>query len=70
MKSDDKATIEAKTQALAQAAHKLAEQIYKEEQAKQPGQQPAGGEKAAEAGGKKDDGNVVDAEYTEVKDKK
>ena len=68
LKSEDKATIEAKTQALAQAAHKLAEQVYKEEQAKQQAQQ-AGGEKAAESA-KKEEGNVVDAEYTEVKDKK
>src|SRR5688500_13279026 len=72
MKSDDKAAIEAKTQALAQAAHKLAEQVYKEEQAKQQSQeqQAGGGEKATADAGKKDDGNVVDAEYTEVKDKK
>ncbi len=35
MKSDDKAKIEAKTQALAQAAQKLAEQMYAQEQAKQ-----------------------------------
>ena len=32
--------------------------------------QPAGGEAKAAAEAKKDDGNVVDAEYTEVKDKK
>jgi molecular chaperone DnaK len=70
LKSDDKAAIQAKTQALAQAAHKLAEQMYKEEQAKQqPAGEAAGAEKAAE-GAKKDEGNVVDAEYTEVKDKK
>jgi molecular chaperone DnaK len=69
LKSDDKATIDAKTQALAQAAHKLAEILYKEEQAKQQGQQPVAGEPAAE-GAKKEEGNVVDAEYTEVKDKK
>jgi molecular chaperone DnaK len=70
LKSDDKAVIDAKTQALAQAAHKLAETMYKEEQAKQqPQAQPEGGEKAAE-NAKKDEGNVVDAEYTEVKDKK
>ncbi|HET9403981.1 MAG TPA: molecular chaperone DnaK [Burkholderiales bacterium] len=69
LKSDDKAAIEAKTQALAQAAHKLAETLYKEEQAKQQAQQ-AGGEAKADDGAKKDDGNVVDAEYTEVKDKK
>jgi len=68
LKSEDKATIEAKTQALAQAGHKLAEQVYKEEQAKQQAQQ-AGGEKPAE-GAKQEEGNVVDAEYTEVKDKK
>jgi molecular chaperone DnaK len=69
LKSDDKAAIEAKTQALAQAAHKLAETLYKEEQAKQQAQQ-AGGEAKPDDGAKKDDGNVVDAEYTEVKDKK
>ncbi|HKA38198.1 MAG TPA: molecular chaperone DnaK [Burkholderiales bacterium] len=69
LKSDDKAQITAKTEALAQAAHKLAETMYKEEQAKQQAQQPAGGEKAAE-GAKKDEGTVMDAEYTEVKDKK
>src|SRR5262245_12231268 len=69
LKSDDKAVIEAKTQALAESAHKLAEKMYAEEQAKQQAQQPRGGETATE-GAKKDDGNVVDAEYTEVKDKK
>jgi molecular chaperone DnaK len=68
MKSDDKAEIDAKTQALAQAAHKLAEQMYKEQQ--QAPDQP-GTEAKAEGGKKKEeDGNVVDAEYEEVKDKK
>ncbi|HXF65762.1 MAG TPA: molecular chaperone DnaK [Burkholderiales bacterium] len=67
LKSDDKAAIEAKTQALAQAAHKLAERMYKEEQAQQKEAQREG---AAASGGGKDQGNVVDAEYTEVKDKK
>jgi len=42
--------------------------VYAEAQAKQ--QQAAGGEAPASAEPKKDDGNVVDAEYTEVKDKK
>ncbi|OGA53127.1 MAG: molecular chaperone DnaK [Betaproteobacteria bacterium RIFCSPLOWO2_12_FULL_62_13] len=64
LKSDDKEKIEATTQALAQAAHKLAEQMYKEQQAQ------AGGESKSAEAGKKDDGNVVDAEYEEVKDKK
>ncbi|MEI7681215.1 MAG: molecular chaperone DnaK, partial [Betaproteobacteria bacterium] len=68
LKSDNKEEIEAKSQALATVSHKLAEQMYAKEQATQ---QAAGGEPAqggAEA--KKDDGNVVDAEYEEVKDKK
>ena len=67
LKSDDKAQIEAKTEALAQAAHKLAEQMYKEQQAQQA---QAGGEGKAADSGKKEDGNVVDAEYEEVKYKK
>jgi molecular chaperone DnaK len=78
MKSDDKAKIESATQALAQAAQKLAEQMYAQEQGQQgqgqaggaqPGGQSASG--ASAGGGKQqDDGNVVDAEYEEVKDKK
>jgi molecular chaperone DnaK len=70
LKGDDKDEIEAKTQALAQAAHKLAEQMYKEQQAGAQAQgQPGADAKAGEAR-KEDDGNVVDAEYEEVKDKK
>jgi molecular chaperone DnaK len=73
LKSDDKAAIEAKTQALAQASHKLAEQMYKDQQAQgQPagegGAGPQGG--SSSAGARQDDGNVVDAEFEEVKDKK
>jgi len=68
LKSDDKDAIDAKSQALATAAHKLAEQMYAKEQA---AQQAAGGDAKADAGAtKKEDGNVVDAEYEEVKDKK
>jgi molecular chaperone DnaK len=69
LKSEDKPEIEAKQQALAQAAQKLGEKMYAAEQAKQqqPQGEPAGGQ---EAGAKRDDGNVVDAEFTEVKDKK
>ena len=69
LKSEDKAEIDAKSQALAQAAQKLGEKMYAEQQPQQPGaqaQQQAGGEQAK----KDDDGNVVDAEFTEVKDKK
>jgi molecular chaperone DnaK len=69
LKSENKADIDAKAQSLAQAAQKLGEKVYAAAQAKAqaaegaaPGAQPAGE--------KKDDGNVVDAEFTEVKDKK
>jgi molecular chaperone DnaK len=76
MKSDDKDKIESTTQALAQAAHKLAEQMYAQEQAQQgqsqagPAQSQAGPSGADSARPQQDDGNVVDAEYEEVKDKK
>jgi molecular chaperone DnaK len=71
LKSEDKSEIEAKAQALAQAAQTLGQKMYAEEQAKQQAAQgaPQGQADQAEAG-KKDDGNVVDAEFTEVKDKK
>jgi molecular chaperone DnaK len=71
LKSDDKAAIETKTQALTEAAHKLAEQMYKDQQAQAQqaaGQNTGGAAPGAEA--KKDDGNVVDAEFEEVKEKK
>jgi molecular chaperone DnaK len=67
LKSGDKADIDAKSQVLAQAAQKLGEKMYAEGQAKQ--QQPQE-EASGDETGKKDDGNVVDAEFTEVKDKK
>jgi molecular chaperone DnaK len=74
MKGNDKAAIDAKVQALASASQKLGEKIYADAQAKQSqgqGQaQPEGGAQAAGGEEKKDEGNVVDAEYTEVKDKK
>jgi molecular chaperone DnaK len=74
IKSDDKAKIESATQALAQAAQKLGEQAYAQEQPQSQGQ-PGGGQSgpgASSSGSSKqqDDGNVVDAEYEEVKDKK
>jgi molecular chaperone DnaK len=67
LKSEDKAEIDAKAQALAQAAQKLGEKMYAEQQAK--AQQPGAGEQAQNEAPKKDE-NVVDAEFTEVKDKK
>jgi molecular chaperone DnaK len=71
LKSENKADIDAKAQALAQVSQKLGEKVYAEAQAKQENasQADAGGAAGASEA-KKDDGNVVDAEYTEVKDKK
>jgi molecular chaperone DnaK len=69
LKSDNKESIDAKSQALATAAHKIAEQMQAKEQTAQ--QQSAGTEQKTAGGGEqKDDGNVVDAEYEEVKDGK
>src|SRR2546425_15699 len=72
LKSEDKSEIEAKAQALAQAAQKLGEKVYADQQAKaQAGPQGGAGQEQSQAeAGKKDDSNVVDAEFTEVKDKK
>jgi len=67
VKSDDKTAIDAKAEALATAAQKLGEKMYAAEQAKaQAGGEPSG----AHAEPAKDAGDVVDAEFTEVKDKK
>ncbi len=68
LKGEDKGAIEARSQALAQAAQKLGEKVYADAQAKSQGAAAAAGEEPAP--GAKDEGNVVDAEYTEVKDKK
>ena len=64
VKGDDKDAIDAKAEALSTAAQKLGEKMYAAEQAKAQ----AGGQPEAEA--KKDEGDVVDAEFTEVKDEK
>ena len=69
IKSGDKDSIEAKSQALAMAAQKLGEQMYAQAQA-EGGGQPGAGAGGQQAGGKADDADVVDAEFTEVKDKK
>ncbi len=71
MKGSDKAAIEARTQALATVSQKLGEAIYAQQQ---PGAEPhAGGGASAgagAAGSKAAEGDVVDAEFTEVKDRK
>ncbi|MBS3917240.1 MAG: molecular chaperone DnaK [Sulfuritalea sp.] len=63
LKSNDKDAIEAKTASLAQVSQKLGEKVYAEQQA-------AAGAPGHDSDGKKDDADVVDAEFTEVKDKK
>jgi molecular chaperone DnaK len=70
LKGDDKARIEAKTEALATAAQKLGERMYADAQAAAGAQGAAGGAEQPAGAGKKADENVVDAEFTEVKDKK
>ncbi|MDD5249386.1 MAG: molecular chaperone DnaK [Rhodocyclaceae bacterium] len=67
---NDKATIEAKSQALAAVSQKLGEKIYAQQQ--EAGAAAGAHAESAHAGGeaKKDEADVVDAEFTEVKDKK
>jgi molecular chaperone DnaK len=72
LKSDDKAEIEAKTEALMTASQKLGEKLYGDQAA---AAQAAGASEAAGAGGgagasassRPADDNVVDAEFKEVK---
>jgi len=69
LKGEDKAAIDAKTEALMTASQKLGEKVYAEQQAAQAA---AGASAGAEAGAgaesaKPADDNVVDAEFKEVK---
>ncbi len=73
--SEDKAAIEAKTEALMKASQKLGEKVYEQAQAAQAAQGAAAGADFQEAGAqpqaaKPADDNVVDAEFKEVKDSK
>ena len=75
LKGEDKADIEAKTEALMAASQKLGEKVYADAQAAQAAAgAAAGGAPGAEAptadAAKPADDNVVDAEFKEVKDKK
>ncbi|MCP4638145.1 MAG: molecular chaperone DnaK [Methyloversatilis sp.] len=67
IRSGEKDAIDAKSAALATAAQKLGEAMYAQQQAEAGAAGAAG---AAPGGKKDDDGDVVDAEFTEVKDKK
>jgi molecular chaperone DnaK len=75
LKGEDKAAIDAKTEALMAASHKLSEKIYAQTQAAQAAAGAAGAAPQAEAAqaaadARPADDNVVDAEFKEVKDKK
>jgi molecular chaperone DnaK len=71
VKENDKDAIEAKTEALATAAQKLGEKMYATEQAKAGGDAGCGSCGSDQpCGDHKKDDDVVDAEFTEVKDKK
>ena len=76
IKSGDIATVREKTDALMKVSQKLGEKMYADQQAKAgaagEGGGPGAGAGGAQGGGAKqaDDGNVVDAEFTEVKDRK
>ncbi|MSP86146.1 MAG: molecular chaperone DnaK [Methylotenera sp.] len=61
LQSDDKDAIEAKTNALTEASQKLGEKVYADQQAQ------ANTESAQPEGEKTVDGDVVDAEFEEVK---
>ena len=71
MEGEDVEAIKKATEELAQASHKLAEQLYSQAQGQQPGADAAGAAGAqpgaGAAGGKKADGDVIDADFTESK---
>jgi molecular chaperone DnaK len=70
LKSEAKAEIEAKAEALAKASQKLGEKMYADSQKAAQEAAAAGPAEAGGGEGKKAEGDVVDAEFTEVKDKK
>jgi len=73
LKSEDQATIEGKTEALMSASQKLGEKVYADAQAAASASEAAAGgasQPSSSASDKPADDNVVDAEFTEVKDKK
>ena len=71
MEGEDVEAIKKATEELAQASHKLAEQLYSHAQGQQPGADAAGAAGAqpgaGAAGGKKADDDVIDADFTESK---
>jgi len=74
LKSDDKAAIEEKTQTLTTASSKLTERAYAKKNASNQGatadtaSDTTGQQNGAQSKAGADDGNIVDAEFEEVKD--
>lgn len=70
MEGDDEAEIRKATDELSQASHKLAEKLYSQKtQEGQAGDQGQPNEQGGDQSGSSGDDDVVDADYTEVKDK-
>ena len=71
MEGEDVEAIKKSTEELAQASHKLAEQLYSQAQGQPGGDAAAGAQPGAgaagAAGGKKADDDVIDADFTESK---
>jgi molecular chaperone DnaK len=68
MEGDDVAAIQAKSEALAQAAQKLGEALYKAQQEEAAAGPDMGDAAGDTAGSSDDDGTVVDADFEEVDD--
>jgi molecular chaperone DnaK len=67
LKTGDKASIDAKVEALGQASQKLGEKMYADAQAAAGGAGAAGGAAGGPGSGQPADDNVVDADFKEVK---
>jgi molecular chaperone DnaK len=70
IRGNDLEAIKAKSEALGTASQKLGEKMYAKQQAESGATEGASGAETGSGGAKKDDGDVVDAEFTEVNDKK
>ena len=78
LEGTDAVAMNAAREKLTAASHKLAEQMYKSAQAQGAGPEPgaqaggpaSGGDSAAQPDGKKKEGEVIDAEYVDVDEKK
>ncbi len=67
MEGEDEAAIQRAMEALTQSSHKLAEQLYRQQQAAGAGAQAGAQNTSQGSAGNEQDEDVVDAEYTEQK---